>query len=405
MKLRRDILTRKLTKAFAENGSKVEIPLDIQPSGSVSFNEGFGGLYSKPVKPQSEGEQAGLQIQRENINWLFNAITSDVIQNSDDLGALEDEVSGLITSLNTKTPKLLTENLTWTVGSGGDYEKLTNALEEACKYKKYFNLKITIKILSGFSINENIEMTNCDLSFVEIISEDSEVGVTSDYIAFSYCLAPIIRTLFNFNNKGYFKADCLYNTLNISGESGKNSGFKNTSRIIINNANLQALYCQFSISRQNDTGYAEGFSLTNSIANFNNSNINIASSHTSSGDVVMFAVYNSYILLVNSNLTFNNQTSYSAVSLFATGSKLLLNGVEISLNIKLTIQLSRSSNFSIRDNVKFKTDSQIDTFISFGDGSFLTYEVKPTFQGNIISKSSIAYGILTANGSFCQNLE
>lgn len=155
MKLRRDILTRKLTKAFAENGSKVEIPLDIQPSGSVSFNEGFGGLYSKPVKPQSEGEQAGLQIQRENINWLFNAITSDVIQNSDDLGALEDEVAGLITSF-TKTPKLLTENLTWNIGSGGDYEDLQTAINEASKYVTKNRVFITLNLLQNFSINKTI---------------------------------------------------------------------------------------------------------------------------------------------------------------------------------------------------------------------------------------------------------
>lgn len=155
MKLRRDILTRKLTKAFAENGSKVEIPLDIQPSGSVSFNEGFGGLYSKPVKPQSEGEQAGLQIQRENINWLFNAITSDIIQNSDDLGALEDEVAGLITSF-TKTPKLLTENLTWNIGSGGDYEDLQTAINEASKYVTKNRVFITLNLLQNFSINKTI---------------------------------------------------------------------------------------------------------------------------------------------------------------------------------------------------------------------------------------------------------
>lgn len=192
MKLRRDILTRKLTKAFAENGSKVEIPLDIQPSGSVSFNEGFGGLYSKPVKPQSEGEQAGLQIQRENINWLFNAITSDIIQNSDDLGALEDEVSVLITSLNTKTPKLLTENLTWTVGSGEEsnthFNTLEKAITEALKYSKQNNLIITIQLTEDLTLTQGLVFSYCDCRNIIIDGQNHTIQkeMTSIYDVMFY---------------------------------------------------------------------------------------------------------------------------------------------------------------------------------------------------------------------------
>lgn len=168
-------MQRKLSKPFAENGSLLEIPLDIQSSGSVSFKEGFGGLYSKPVMPQSSGEQAGLQFVREQWNWLFNAITNDIILNSDEIQALEDEIGGLITTLNEKTPKLLTENLTWFVGADQQFETLEDAIFEAAKYKSINNYTITITLKSGFKFTKSLHFKGMFLSHVIINSEDDWV--------------------------------------------------------------------------------------------------------------------------------------------------------------------------------------------------------------------------------------
>ncbi|HED5364317.1 TPA: hypothetical protein R5B02_001618 [Campylobacter jejuni] len=270
MKFRRDILTRKLTKAFAENGSKIEIPLDIQPSGSVSFNEGFGGLYSKPVKPQSEGEQAGLQIQRENINWLFNAITSDVIQNSDDLGALEDEVTGLITSLNTKTPKLLTENITWIVGIDGDYEDLEVALKEASKYVKN-GFTITINLKAGFQFSKQILLSYCDLSNVIITSEEAIINIDSSIL--TQTQQGVYKPLFYFYN-------CTVPSIGVSIKL--NSPLQYSTGIMVFGSNGI-----FSTYGKTIDGFNNGMYIERSFLSFNNINIKnsneiglvIASSH------------------------------------------------------------------------------------------------------------------------------
>lgn len=309
MKLRRDILTRKLTKAFAENGSKIEIPLDIQPSGSVSFNEGFGGLYSKPVKPQSEREQAGLQIKRENINWLFNAITSDIIQNSDDLGALEDEVSGLITSLNTKTPKLLTENLTWTVGSGEEsdthFNTLQNALNKACYYQNINNIRIDIKLKSDYVFNENIYLNYVDLSFVEITSSDSEVSVSSSLIGSLFSISYATFPFFNIK-------------LNLSQNLSLNSIFTMTySKIYFKGANSGILNSKCSIF----TGWGNYIITAGAIFTgcsgesvfkvyFSNINSEAADFSNFTGSILASSVTNSKINLTASKYTNCNPSTY-----------------------------------------------------------------------------------------------
>ncbi|EFS7927416.1 hypothetical protein HW053_001498, partial [Campylobacter jejuni] len=113
-------------------------------------------------------------------------MTSDIIQNSDDLGALEDEVAGLITTLNTKTPKLLTESLTWEVGSGGDYEDLQTAINEASKYKSISNYKINIVLKSSYIINSTIFFYG-DLSFINITAEsNSEITVNLSNMSYFY---------------------------------------------------------------------------------------------------------------------------------------------------------------------------------------------------------------------------
>lgn len=97
--------------------------------------------------------------------------------------------------------KLLTQNLEWTVGTGGKFTNLNDALSEALKYNKS-NI-ITIKLKSGFVFNEKIVFSNANFNNVIISSEDAIVKVNPNNAVFSdtsvsylflsnYSIAPIL---------------------------------------------------------------------------------------------------------------------------------------------------------------------------------------------------------------------
>lgn len=97
--------------------------------------------------------------------------------------------------------KLLTQNLEWTVGTGGKFTNLNDALSEALKYNKS-NI-IIIKLKSGFVFNEKIVFSNANFNNVIIRSEDTIVKVNPNNAVFSdtsvnylflanYSIVPII---------------------------------------------------------------------------------------------------------------------------------------------------------------------------------------------------------------------
>lgn len=113
---------------------------------------------------------------------------------------LEQAKENIITELSEKA-KLLTQSLEWTVGEGGKFTNLNDALSEALKYNKS-NI-ITIKLKSGFVFNEKIVFSNANFNNVIIRSEDDIVKVNPNNAVFSdtsvnylflanYSITPII---------------------------------------------------------------------------------------------------------------------------------------------------------------------------------------------------------------------
>ena len=120
--------------------------------------------------------------------------------------------------LNTNTK--LTTDLTVTVGSGGDYETINAALEDIVAkyyptYKSGGNCpRVTINLLSGFVMSEQVLVESLDLSWITITGDDAETVIDRSalvtefagrYPAFSIinggCL-PIIGQLFNMSTAG-----------------------------------------------------------------------------------------------------------------------------------------------------------------------------------------------------------
>lgn len=118
--------------------------------------------------------------------------------------ALEQAKENIITELSEKA-KLLTENLEWTVGSGGKFTKISDALNEALKYFPakigFGNVLINLILKDGFIINEQIKCIGIDLGFVSITSEAPDVEIIVENSAIQTPISSI-KTAFYASNNG-----------------------------------------------------------------------------------------------------------------------------------------------------------------------------------------------------------
>lgn len=208
-----------LTRPFAENGDRQDFPVDTQGDGTMSLQQGFGAFYGLPP------EEGGLFIQRPQFNQLMYLVSKGVIDNKTAIEALKSEYGSLVTS----SPKLLTENLTWEVGSGGDYEDLQTAINEASKYLNCGNFTITINLKNDYKISQNIYINNVFLPFVEISStqpiniDDSSISENSFIFNITNSYAPKINTSITAGSKNI----SLINLNNSRINFGKNLTFSN----------------------------------------------------------------------------------------------------------------------------------------------------------------------------------
>lgn len=75
----------------------------------------------------------------------------------------------------------IAESITYTVGSGGDYSTINEALEYVSSIFPLYSqagIEVTLQLLSGFVMSEQVIVNNIDLSFVTIESVDATVTIT-----------------------------------------------------------------------------------------------------------------------------------------------------------------------------------------------------------------------------------
>ena len=97
----------------------------------------------------------------------LNELVGEINANSEDISGLSSDLSNLIIEINAK---VLTANVTKTVGSGGDFVTLTEALNW-CKTLIPNGYTLTLSLLVGYQI-EPLNYTNVDFGFVDLISSD-----------------------------------------------------------------------------------------------------------------------------------------------------------------------------------------------------------------------------------------
>ena len=121
---------------------------------------------------------------------------------------------------STQSAQLLQSDLTVTVGSGGDYATINAALEDIVAryyptYKSGGNCpRVTISLLSGFVMSEQVLVESLDLSWITITGDDAETvidrsalvtsfgGSYSAFCAINGGALPIIGQLFNMDTSG-----------------------------------------------------------------------------------------------------------------------------------------------------------------------------------------------------------
>lgn len=144
-------------------------------------NTATSEISSKKEEVLGEFNQATSEFnstKEEALSQIEQAKT----EQGEKITALEQAKENIITELSEKA-KILTQNLEWTVGEGGKFTNLNDALSEALKYNKS-NI-ITIKLKSGFIFNEKIVFSNANFNNVIISSEDDIVKVNPNNAVFS----------------------------------------------------------------------------------------------------------------------------------------------------------------------------------------------------------------------------
>lgn len=308
---------------------------------------------------------------------------------------------------------LITGDVTYYVGSGGDYITLSEALDTLSRKHPIYNSNdnsnsnVTLMLKSGFILEENISINNQDLGWIQISSEDSIVSVDHTKIIddnifyFNNSTGPKIDVLFDVNvgdtNHTGIKLDNSYMYISTSG------GIRNadTNIYMSNNSNLYcAGYNDFSNS--NSYGiYINNSSLYGNYININNSQshsiyctlskLNILYCNFNNSNFGIFAYNNSY--LDASNSTFNNCITSSGNLIYANNSQINITNSEIkNSSINETILYSINNAYINANSVEM-------TGSSAGVCLYAKYLSKIDFINGIANGVGNTYGVLSRYSS------
>lgn len=169
-----------LTKPFAENGDKKTIPENTTGDGSLSYETGFGGFYALPP------EEGGLYIDRAQFNQLMYDTTSSIIQNQNSINTINSNIENNILSTQFTPVKLYNQNITKTIGDGGDFADLSSAFSWALGYRSKDGIQFNL--ISDIEISQNLLLFSFDIITLNFqgfkIKGSKSTGVASNFIRF-----------------------------------------------------------------------------------------------------------------------------------------------------------------------------------------------------------------------------
>lgn len=263
--------------------------------------------------------------------------------------ALEQAKENIITELSEKA-KLLTQKLEWTVGSGGNFENIDDAINEIYKYSKSM-YDVTLKIKNGYTITRPTTFYNLPLG-INIVGENGrsdELIVDLDNTAWAQF--------------GLYIAMCEVHIHDITIKAASN----NNSLIYISTGTNGSIY---NIDLM-------GMSLTtlalNSSGNIAVSNLNIQNNYQGAEECVDMSASNTN-LQISANVKFlsNNPEKAVAIKSFTNakiGSVWWATGIDISGNYKVGLQVNGGG---IIDNPSIAMTGNIGTKFSQTPGQWTT---------------------------------
>ncbi|MFB1638270.1 hypothetical protein ABZN43_05505 [Campylobacter jejuni] len=159
--------------ATSEISSKKEEALGEFSQATSEFNSTKEEALSQIEQAKTEQESSITEL-KESVSTQGQKIT-EIEENNTTQGekitALEQAKENIITELNKKA-KLLTKNLTWTIGVGGHFEEIEDAINEIYKYSKSIR-SVTLKIKNGYTISKPTKFYNLPLN-VNIVGENGK---------------------------------------------------------------------------------------------------------------------------------------------------------------------------------------------------------------------------------------
>ena len=326
-----------LTKPFAENGDKKAIP-QTTSDGSVSFDRGFGSFYALPP------EEGGLFIDRAQFNQLMFDTTSEILANKQSLNNLsnstynKNEVDNLINvkanwnavvnltgdqtiaGVKTFTSNITAPNITAmqnnlntifsptsspvkaqttskiiTVGSGGDFQDLLSAINEARKYTSL----VEINLVSNLEVNQSIVINSVNGRHIHINFQNYKITNISSEAAQLFIASSDIGAFYNLNleNITFLMAS---STTMLVGNININNSIGETYSLIDITQSSMLNFGYGSILTVNDTSTSLIISQTGSIISLSGATIN-STKNTGS----LFQIYNGGILTLHNNITIN----------------------------------------------------------------------------------------------------
>lgn len=348
---------------FARDGIKEAIPQDLSPDGSVSYQQGFTDYYRRKIG----GGGNGKQIQMPQFNQLMFDITDSLIN---------------------YTPKLLTQNLEWSVGAGGKFTDLQTALNEASKYTNIGNYFITITLKSGYNGSLTVSLNNVNLGFVKIDAE-TDLKSMQFYFNFINVICP------KFNNKIKVQLNAYSSAIYIDNEITLDTGtaLEGCTIVILSTLNMLC---------KGTSGYNQDFFFSRCQFKINNLNI------TFSG-VEDIEKHNGLVLWNSigriTTVNFENNINRLFVIIWNVGSNTEIRNLkgiisdQISVKKCAIINQERGGFVAINETLKITGGSSNITAFDINSGSILFTDIASISLGNC-TKSNIASNVLSASGGF-----
>lgn len=222
------------------NKSEVDSKLDTKANTSNVYNKSeintkFNSYYNKSTVDSFMELKASAESVYDKS--VIDTKLQDVLTQAD----------SRYLPITTIVPQILTESIEKTVGVGGDFKTLWEGIQYCTRYIPTNGAYFTLKLKSGFVWNENISIINTNISFIRIISEDTEVMVDTSISGILFLLdnsrGPAWEILLNGNGRAITNVFVVGRNSNIVVSSDKGAyNFDCTAVIYLwGNSQCQAL--------------------------------------------------------------------------------------------------------------------------------------------------------------------